>query len=105
MYEVAKEALEANGAEVADVVKLFPHQANRRILDAVSKRLGLVEGQMYINVDKCGNTSGASIPLALDEANRAGLLQEGDLVLLILMPLRRFYLGRMSAALVSGNLK
>jgi len=82
MYDVAVEALQANNVQASDIVKLFPHQANKRILDAVSKRLKLEDGQMYVNVDKCGNTSGASIPLALDEANRKGLLNSGDLVLL-----------------------
>ncbi len=82
MYDVAVEALQANNLNVSEIAKLFPHQANRRILDAVAKRLKLEDGQMYVNVDKCGNTSGASIPLALDEANRKGLLNCGDLILL-----------------------
>lgn len=82
MYEVAEEALRANGVDVTRIAKLFPHQANRRILDAVSRRLNLSDGQMYISVDRCGNTSGASIPLALDEANHKGLLKEGDYILL-----------------------
>jgi 3-oxoacyl-[acyl-carrier-protein] synthase-3 len=82
MYDVAEEALKFNQVDVSQVAKLFPHQANRRILDAVSKRLKLSDGQMYVNVDRCGNTSGASIPLALDEANQKGLLNAGDLVLL-----------------------
>ncbi|MEA3464625.1 MAG: beta-ketoacyl-ACP synthase III [Thermodesulfobacteriota bacterium] len=80
MYEVAIEALETHQMTSEDVVLLFPHQANRRILDAVKKRLKLRDDQMYINVDKCGNTSGASIPIALDEANRKGLLNEGDVL-------------------------
>jgi 3-oxoacyl-[acyl-carrier-protein] synthase-3 len=81
MYEVALEALDANGMKSEDIALLFPHQANRRILEAVFKRLGLKDGQMYINVDFCGNTSGASIPIALDEANRSGKVKEGDIVL------------------------
>ncbi len=82
MYEVAEEALMANNVTTSDIAMLFPHQANQRILDAVFKRLKLQDGQMYVNVDKCGNTSGASIPIALDEANLKGLLHPGDLVLL-----------------------
>jgi 3-oxoacyl-[acyl-carrier-protein] synthase-3 len=82
LYDVAVEALEANQLTVDDVHLLFPHQANRRILDAVKKRLDLRDDQMYVNVDLCGNTSGASIPLALDEANRNGRLKEGDVVVL-----------------------
>ncbi|MFN2256881.1 MAG: beta-ketoacyl-ACP synthase III [Desulfuromonadaceae bacterium] len=82
MYDVAQETLKFNNLDVTQIAKLFPHQANRRILDGVSKRLKLSEGQMYVNVDRCGNTSGASIPLALDEANHKGLLNPGDLILL-----------------------
>jgi len=80
LYDVAVEALDANSMTTEDVKLLFPHQANRRILDAVKKRLKLRDDQMYVNVDKCGNTSGASIPIALDEANRNGLLNEGDIL-------------------------
>jgi 3-oxoacyl-[acyl-carrier-protein] synthase-3 len=65
-----------------DVDLFIPHQANIRILDATSKRIGFKENQVYINVDRYGNTSAATIPLALDEANRAGRLKEGDIVLL-----------------------
>lgn len=82
LSEVALEALSANGLTPADVDLFIPHQANRRILEATAKRVGLKEDQVYMNVERYGNTSGASIPLALDEANRAGRLSEGDLVLL-----------------------
>ncbi len=81
LSEVALEALEANGMKPADIDLFIPHQANRRILEASAKRIGLKDEQVYINVDRYGNTSGASIPLALDEANRAGKLKEGDLVM------------------------
>lgn len=81
LHEVAAEALEANGLTSEDVDLFIPHQANRRILEATAKRLGLSEEQVYINVDRFGNTSGASIPIALDEANRAGRLKQGDYVL------------------------
>jgi len=80
MHDVAVEALEANNMTVKDVKLLFPHQANQRILDAVLKRLKLRVDQMYVNVDMCGNTSGASIPIALDEANRKGLLNADDIL-------------------------
>lgn len=82
LHEVAMEALEANGMTPADVDLFVPHQANRRILEACAKRVGLKDEQVYINVDRFGNTSGASIPIALDEANRAGRLKTGDVVLL-----------------------
>jgi 3-oxoacyl-[acyl-carrier-protein] synthase-3 len=81
MADVARIALEANNMTVADVDLFIPHQANIRILEATAKRIGLRDDQVYINVDRFGNTSGATIPLALDEANRAGLIKEGDLLL------------------------
>ena len=82
LTEVAQEALAANGMTTADIDLFIPHQANRRILEATARRLGLDDEQVYINVDRFGNTSGASIPLALDEANRAGRVKAGDIVLL-----------------------
>lgn len=82
MEEAANEALSANGLSVADIDLFISHQANRRIIDAIGKRLGLSAEQVYINLERYGNTSAASIPIALDEANRAGKLKEGDLVLL-----------------------
>lgn len=81
LTEVAEEALEANGMTSEDVSMLIPHQANIRILEATAKRLKLLDERTYINVDRFGNTSGATIPLALDEVNRAGRLKEGDIVL------------------------
>lgn len=81
LTEVAHEALNHNGLSPADVNHFIPHQANRRILEAVAKRLKFNDDQVYINVDYFGNTSGASIPLALDEANRAGRIKPGDILL------------------------
>ncbi len=81
LTEVALEALEANGLKAKDVDLFIPHQANRRILEATAKRVGFNEDQVFINVDRYGNTSGATIPIALDEANRAGRVKEGDLLL------------------------
>lgn len=82
MTEVARIALEANNMSVEDVDLFIPHQANIRILEATAKRIGFKDEQVYINVDRFGNTSAATIPLALDEANRAGRLKENDLILL-----------------------
>ena len=82
MSSVANIALEANNLSVEDVDLFIPHQANMRILKATAKKIGLKDDQVYINVDRFGNTSGATIPLALDEANRAGRIKEGDLLLL-----------------------
>jgi len=82
MAEVARIALEANGMTTKDVSLFIPHQANIRILDATAKRIGLKDEQVYINVDRFGNTSAATIPIALDEVNRAGRLKTGDILLL-----------------------
>jgi len=81
LAEVAKEALAANNLTGEQIDMMIPHQANMRILDATAKRLKLREDQVYVNVDRFGNTSGASIPIALDEANRKGLIKENDLLL------------------------
>lgn len=81
LTEVSKEALAANNATSADVGLFIPHQANLRILEATTKRLKLTEKQSFINVNKYGNTSGATIPIAIDEAYREGRLKEGDLLL------------------------
>jgi 3-oxoacyl-[acyl-carrier-protein] synthase-3 len=82
LTEVANIALKANNMTAQDVDLFIPHQANIRILDATAKRIGFKENQVYINVDRYGNTSAATIPLALDEANRAGRLKPGDILLL-----------------------
>jgi 3-oxoacyl-[acyl-carrier-protein] synthase-3 len=82
MAEVAIEALEANGFTSKDVALFIAHQANQRIVDSVGKRLSLSEEQVFVNLDRYGNTSAASIPIALDEAVRAGRVKEGDLILL-----------------------
>jgi 3-oxoacyl-[acyl-carrier-protein] synthase-3 len=81
LSEVALEALAANNLVPSDIALFIPHQANRRILEATSKRIGLEDRQVMVNVDRFGNTSGASIPIALDEANRSGRIQPGDLVM------------------------
>lgn len=82
LAEVAQEALEANGMTIDDIDLLIPHQANIRILEATAKRMQLPVEKVYINVDRFGNTSAATIPLALDEANRAGKLKENDIIVL-----------------------
>jgi 3-oxoacyl-[acyl-carrier-protein] synthase-3 len=82
MEEAAIAALAANGMTSADISLLIPHQANRRIIDATGKRLGLTEDRVFVNLHNYGNTSAASIPIALDEANRTGLLTPGNIVLM-----------------------
>jgi 3-oxoacyl-[acyl-carrier-protein] synthase-3 len=79
---VVDEALAANGLTTADVDWLVPHQANRRIIDAMGKRLGLAPERVVLTVDRHANTSAASIPLALAEAVGDGRIQRGDLVLM-----------------------
>jgi len=82
MEDAALAALKANGAEVTDIDLFVPHQANARIINAVAQRLGLPKERIVVNIDRFGNTSAASIPIALDEAVRAGRLKRGDLLLL-----------------------
>lgn len=82
LEETAMEALEANGMTSDDIDLLVPHQANLRIIKAMAKRFGLQPEKIVITVDKQGNTSAASIPLALHSAVREGRLKEGDIVLL-----------------------
>jgi 3-oxoacyl-[acyl-carrier-protein] synthase-3 len=82
MEDVALEALAANNLVLSDIDLFIPHQANRRIIDAIGKRLGINGEQLYVNLERYGNTSSASIPIALDEVNRGGRIKEGDIVLL-----------------------
>ncbi|MCZ6696667.1 MAG: ketoacyl-ACP synthase III [Acidobacteria bacterium] len=81
MEETSREVLRDAGLEANDVNLFIPHQANRRIIDAVGSRLGFREDQVFVNIERVGNTSAASIPVALDEAVRAGRVQEGDILL------------------------
>jgi 3-oxoacyl-[acyl-carrier-protein] synthase-3 len=82
MEEISREALEEAGVGINQVSLVIPHQANRRIIVALADRLGLPMDKVMINVEKYGNTSAASIPVALDEAKRQGRIQKGDIVLL-----------------------
>jgi 3-oxoacyl-[acyl-carrier-protein] synthase-3 len=83
MESVAWEALEANGWTGDDVDLLFSHQANIRIIDFLGERLGIPKEKIFINIHKYGNTSAASIPIALDEANRRGMLVPGSHILMV----------------------
>lgn len=82
MSEAATTVLEQAGVGLADVALVVPHQANRRILDAVARRLGLPAEKMFSNIRLYGNTGSASIPLALTQAREQGRFRPGDLVLL-----------------------
>ncbi len=83
MGRAAQAVLEDAGVDASQLTLVVPHQANIRIIDALTKRLKVDPEKVYINIDKYGNTSAASIPLALDEANRAGLIKTGDYVLMV----------------------
>jgi 3-oxoacyl-[acyl-carrier-protein] synthase-3 len=82
LEEIARAALSANDLRVEDVDLYVPHQANLRILKAVIERLGLPVEKVLLNLDRYGNTSAASIPIALDEAVREGRIKDGSLVML-----------------------
>ncbi|MEO6213469.1 MAG: beta-ketoacyl-ACP synthase III [Vicinamibacterales bacterium] len=80
--EIARRLLERNGLEASDLDLFVSHQANRRIITAAAERLGLPESKVIINLEMYGNTTAATIPLALADAVREGKLKRGDLVLL-----------------------
>jgi len=82
MDEVCREVLEQAGLTPDDVTWLIPHQANLRIISAVGNRLGIPAERCFVNIDRYGNTSAASIPIALDEAARSGKIRPGDIVLM-----------------------
>jgi len=82
LEEIARSTLAANDLRVEDLDLYVPHQANIRILKAVMDRLGLPIDKVMLNVDRYGNTSAASIPIALDEAVREGRIKKGSLVML-----------------------
>lgn len=83
MVTASREALRRCGVDISQIKCMIPHQANRRIIDAVGERLGFREDQIFINLHKYGNTSAASVAIALDEAVAEGRVQRGDLVLLV----------------------
>jgi 3-oxoacyl-[acyl-carrier-protein] synthase-3 len=82
LVEVGEEVLRAAGMTTDQLDWLIPHQANVRILQSTARKLGLPAEKCIVTVDRHGNTSAASIPLALDEAVRSGRINRGDLVLL-----------------------
>ncbi len=79
---IVDETLAHNKMEKSDLDWLIPHQANYRIITATAKKLGMTMDQVVVTVDKHGNTSAASVPLALDEAARSGKIKRGDILLL-----------------------
>jgi 3-oxoacyl-[acyl-carrier-protein] synthase-3 len=83
IVDLIEKAYEVCGITSDDVAKIIPHQMNARIIESVSKRLGVSDDKMFVNIQKYGNTSAASIPIALDEALRDGHIKEGDLIVLV----------------------
>jgi 3-oxoacyl-[acyl-carrier-protein] synthase-3 len=83
VVQSAKRCLDAAALGVDDVDLFLPHQANQRIIDHAARRLGIPEGRVFGNVAQYGNTSAASIPLALDEAYRGGAVNPGDTILMV----------------------
>ena len=80
--EISRRVMERNGVTAGDVALFVSHQANRRIIEAAAHRLGFDDRQVIINLEKYGNTTAGTIPLALEDAVRDGRLKKGDLVLL-----------------------
>ena len=82
MTESAKEVLAMAALTIEDVDRYVPHQANLRIMQKIAEKLGLPDEKVVVTVNRHGNTSAASVPLALDSAVREGKIQEGDAVLM-----------------------
>jgi len=80
--EAAEEAASFNGVHISDAKWIIPHQANARMLQQVAKRLNVPMGKVYLTIEKYGNISSATIPIALDEAVRNGSIEKGDLIIL-----------------------
>lgn len=83
MCAAAVKALRQSNVSLPDVACIVPHQANRRLVEAFAKRIGATPGQVFMNLENVGNTSAASIPIALAEALEIGRVKRGDLVLLV----------------------
>jgi 3-oxoacyl-[acyl-carrier-protein] synthase-3 len=83
MADAADRALDGAKLNGSDIDILIPHQANVRIIEATAKHAGISMDKVYVNVDKYGNTSSASIPIALDEAIEAGKIKDGTTVMMV----------------------
>jgi 3-oxoacyl-[acyl-carrier-protein] synthase-3 len=83
MAEACDRALDAAKLTGKDVDLLIPHQANVRIIEATAKHAGIAMDKVYVNVDRYGNTSSASIPIALDELVESGRIRDGSIVLMV----------------------
>ena len=83
MKEAAEKVIARAGWQAEDIACVIPHQANRRIIDAIADRLAVPNDRVFINLDKYGNTSAAAVAIALDEANRTGAFKRGDSIVLV----------------------
>jgi 3-oxoacyl-[acyl-carrier-protein] synthase-3 len=83
IVELVNECLEKCDLGVDDIAMFIPHQMNARIIESVGKRLNFTDDRIFINIDKYGNTSAASIPIALDECRKTGRVKKGDIVLMV----------------------
>jgi 3-oxoacyl-[acyl-carrier-protein] synthase III len=83
MEELIDECMKESGLLIDDVRMVIPHQVNKRIIDAATSRMGFPPDKVFVNIHKYGNTGGASVAIAHDEARRAGLLRPGDAAILI----------------------
>jgi 3-oxoacyl-[acyl-carrier-protein] synthase-3 len=83
MAELIQGAIQRSGLTVGDVSLVVPHQVNSRIMQAAAERCGLPPEKLYSNIDRLGNTSAASVAIALDEAHRNGRIKRGDIVVLV----------------------
>jgi len=83
MADAIRKVLDKAGVKASQISLVVPHQANIRIIEALAKRLKVDMSRVYRNIEMFGNTSAASVPLALDQANRAGMIKEGDYVAMV----------------------
>src|SRR3954466_5681100 len=83
MISAAHKVLEKAGLTIDDIACVIPHQANRRIIEAIADRLKIPIEKFYVNLDRYGNTSAAAVAIALDEANRTGRIKAGDYILMV----------------------
>jgi 3-oxoacyl-[acyl-carrier-protein] synthase-3 len=83
MISASHKVLEKAGLTIDDIACVIPHQANRRIIEAIADRLKIPIEKFYVNLDRYGNTSAAAVAIALDEANRTGRIKAGDYILMV----------------------
>jgi 3-oxoacyl-[acyl-carrier-protein] synthase III len=82
MADISEEILKKNNIDSKSISLYVPHQANKRIIDGAAQRCGFKDDQVYININKYGNTTAGTIPICLDEAKELGRIKDGDLILL-----------------------